>query len=340
MGYRRKWVFLALSALLIGATISLQAQTPSVSIKPIEYTQAVEGSLEPDHAFALYTFRGQQGDAVTISLNSWTFNAYLSLLDASGNEIAWDDDSGGYPDALLGPVMLPQTGDYQIRASSNESEPRGTFTLRLEKVEVKTLGFGESADITFTERDPAAYFAFDGKVGDVLNIVVNSDSTLDTRLRVRGVGDSYDLITDDDSGAGFDPEISRLIIPHDNQYIIAVEPYAPGMTGTVRLTIEASPLASLEDGTQTVSLGSKRSRDVVTFEGRTGEQTRITVVVTNGRPDYLTIRITQKGEEITSISSSFVGELSFMITTPFEGRVNVQLENSTNVVLEVTLERV
>jgi hypothetical protein len=356
-------------ALLIGAAVSLQAQTPvpsaaslvltltplptgdgvddedrpggtpKVSIIPIEYTQAVGGQLEPDSSAALYTFRGQEGDAVTISMTSWTFNSYLTLIDPYGSEIAWDDDGGGYPDALLGPYLLPQTGDYQIRASSYTSEPRGTFTLRLDKVEVANLALGESADITFAERDSAVYFAFDGKGGDVLNIVVNSDGTLDTRLRVRGASDTYDLIADDDSGAGFDPEISRLIIPYDNQYIITVEPYAPGMTGTVRLNIDASLLASLEDGTQTLSLGSKRSQDVVTFEGRAGEQVRITVVVTNGRPDYMTIHITQNGQEITSISSSFVSEHSFLITTPFDERVNVQLESSTNVVLEVTLER-
>jgi hypothetical protein len=359
MRYSRGLLLLTLSvALPIGAANSLQAQTPipladvllltptpvrtgtsPVSIKPIEYSQTVEGSLEPDNTFALYTFRGQQGDAVTIAMKSWTLNAYLTLIDSSGSEIAWDDDSGGYPDALLGPYILPQTGDYQIRASSN-SEPHGTFTLHLDKVEVEPITLGQSADATFTERAPAVYFTFDGKVGDVLTIVVNSDEKLDTRLRVRGVGDSYDLIADDDSGAGFDPEISRLIIPDDDQYIIAVEPYAPGMTGTVRLHLEASPLASLEDGTQTISLGSKRSRDVVTFEGRMGEQVRLTVVVTNGRPDYMTIRVTQHGQEITSISSSFVGEVSFLVTTPFDGRVNVQFENSTNMVLEVTLERV
>lgn len=365
MRYGRKLLLLALSAafLIVSAvssqaapsTVELALLTPTptplgagdeggpgetLSIRPIEYTQVIEGSLEPDRPAALYTFRGQRGDAVTISMKSSTLNAYLTLTDAYGSEIAWDDDGGGYPDALLGPYMLPETGDYQIRASSNDFEPRGAFTLRLNKVEVKQLTFGESADVTFTERDSAVYFAFDGKVGDVLNIVVNSDGKLDTRLRVRGVGDNYDLITDDDSGAGFDPEISRLIISYDNQYIIAVEPFASGMTGTVRLTLDASPLASLEDGTQTVSLGSKRSQDVVTFEGRTGEQVRIKVVVINGRPDYLTIRATQNGQEIASISSSFVGELSFLITTPFDGRVNVQLENSTNVVLEATLERV
>lgn len=358
----RKMLLLVLSvALLTGAAVGLQAPVlsadallltptsapmddteggPDGAFKLIEYTQTVEGSLGPDSSAAFYTFRGQQGDTITISMKALTFNAYLTLIDSYGSEIAWDDDSGGYPDALLGPYRLPQTGDYQIRASSYDSQPRGAFTLRLNKTNVENLTFGESAEITFTERDVAVYFAFDGTAGDVLNIVVNSDGKLDTRLRVRGAGDSYDLAADDDSGAGFDPEISRLIVPYDNQYIIAVEPYAPGMTGTVRLNIEASQLASLDDGTQTLSLGSKRPQEVVTFEGRTGEQVWITVVVTNGRPDYLTIRITQSGQEITSITSSSVGELRFLIMTPFDERVNVQLENSTNVVLEVTLERV
>lgn len=316
------------------------AGAPSSSIRPIEYTQVVEGSLTPDSPVTLFRFRGQQGDAVTIHMASWTFNAYLTLLDSDGSEITWDDDSGGYPDALLGPYILPQTGDYQIRASSNESEPRGTFTLRLNKVEVVSLTLGETVNITFTERDPAGYFSFEGKAGDVVNLVVNSDGNLDTRLRVRGVGDNYDLVADDDSGAGFDPEISHLMIPADNQYMIIVEPYAPGMTGTVSLTLDAAQLASLEDGPQIISLGSKRSQDVVTFEGRTGEQVWITVIVTHGRPNYMTSRVTQNGQEIASLGSSFVGEFSFLITPLFDAPAHVQFENSTNVVLAITLERV
>ena len=78
---------------------------------------------------------------------------------------------------------------------------------------------------------------------------------------------------------------------------------------------------------------------MVTFEGRAGEQVRITVLVTNGRPDYLTIRVTQASQELTTITSRYVGELSFLVMTPLDGRVNVQLENSTNVVLDVTMER-
>ena len=342
MPSRRKQLLVALSlTLLVGGTVNLQAQTPAPapSVRLIEYTQEVEGSLDPESAAALYSFRGQQGDAVTISMKSWTFDSYLTLIDSGGNEVAWDDDSGGYPDALLGPYILPQTGDYQIRASTYTSETQGTFTLRLEKVELGKLSLGESAEVSLTERHPAAYFVYDGKVGDVLDIVVNSDEGLDTRLRVRGVGDSYDLVSDDDSGAGFDPEINHLLIPNDSLYIIAVEPYAPGMTGTVQLSLNASPLVSLDEGTQTISLGSKRTQDLLTFAGRAGEQVRITVRVTNGRPDYMSIHVTQSGQEITSISSSSVNELSFLMTPPADGRVNVQLENSSNVVLEVSLER-
>jgi hypothetical protein len=364
MRFNPKLLLLALVfMLLFSAALSLQAQTavPTVTpsptfvggggggggggpsnpqtIKPIEYSQTVEGVLDTSTFTALYTFRGQQGDAVTIRMSSVAFNAYLTLIDSFGSEIAWDDDGAGYPDSLLGPYILPQTGDYQIRASSYDYEPRGSFTLRLDKVDVQNLTFGDTTDVTFTERDSAAYFVFEGKAGDVLSITVNSGGDLDTRLRVRGRGDSYDLMADDDSGAGFDPEISRLIIPYDNQYVIAVETFAPGQTGTVKLSVGTSDLASLDDSPQTVTLGNKRSQDVLTFEGKAGERVRINVVVTSGRTDYMTTRVTQNGQELTYISSSYLAELSFALTTPYDGRVNVQLENYTNVVLEVTLER-
>jgi hypothetical protein len=64
MRYNRKLLLLTLSAaLLIGTAVNLQAQTVTPilggrsSIRPIEYTQVVEGSLEPVSIAALYTYR-------------------------------------------------------------------------------------------------------------------------------------------------------------------------------------------------------------------------------------------------------------------------------------------
>jgi hypothetical protein len=114
-----------------GATIA-----PPGQMATIAFGQQLQGRLEPgdrqmqDSTFAdIWMFQGTAGQTVTIDLTSDQFDSYLQLLDASGNRLAEDDDSGGNLNARVS-FTLPATAQYQIVVNNYGSSRRmGAYTL-------------------------------------------------------------------------------------------------------------------------------------------------------------------------------------------------------------------
>ncbi|NJO40098.1 MAG: hypothetical protein HC865_05355 [Cyanobacteria bacterium RU_5_0] len=75
-----------------------------------------------------YQIEGNQGDVVTIEANSPDFDPYLFLLDAQGNVIASDDDSGGNFNSSI-EMELPQSGNYMIVVNTYNPNGRGRYRL-------------------------------------------------------------------------------------------------------------------------------------------------------------------------------------------------------------------
>lgn len=67
--------------------------------------------------------------SISIRLNSVAFDAYLNLLDAAGNIIAADDDSGGGLNALLTGTL--SAGVYRIEVTTANSGETGPYTLTI-----------------------------------------------------------------------------------------------------------------------------------------------------------------------------------------------------------------
>src|SRR5688572_15200701 len=67
----------------------------------INPNEPIEGTLSENQLTAEYTFTGEAGSTVTITLSSRMFDAYLTLQDANGGEIGSNDDAGGSLDSHL-----------------------------------------------------------------------------------------------------------------------------------------------------------------------------------------------------------------------------------------------
>jgi hypothetical protein len=106
----------------------------------LSYGQSVNGeltdsdrSLDDGSKFDEYTFTGNAGDRIVISMNSGAFDTYLKLMTASGEEVASNDDrEEGDTDSEI-TVTLPRAGTFKIWANSFEAGSTGAYTLRLEK---------------------------------------------------------------------------------------------------------------------------------------------------------------------------------------------------------------
>src|SRR5262249_31692558 len=87
----------------------------------ISFNQSVTGSLNSSDLPSryregsnsdCYTFNGNAGDRIVVTLNSSVFDAYVYLTNSSGTLLAEDDDSGGNSNA-----RIPATGSLTLSTS-------------------------------------------------------------------------------------------------------------------------------------------------------------------------------------------------------------------------------
>ncbi len=322
-------------------TLTLETGTPVVTPTEgrIEYGQNVQGVLPQGVPFVEYRFSGSAGDTIIIDMRSGEFDTFLTLVDANGFEIAYNDDSGGTLNSRIGPFTLPASGEYIIRASSFAQAGTGSFTLSLTRVIAQPVVSGEPVVVEFAPGAQIASLTFDAQAGDYLTVVVDSGGGLDTRLELLAPDGQF-LFADDDSGAGYDPEIVRLPLPASGTYALVLSPYVAGEAGNVTVTVTVAPAPSLDEGPQTVRLSDKQPVQFLTLTGSPGEAVRITVRAAGSITETY-VSVFDGDRRIAFLAFAGVSENSFVLTLPADGRYTVRLENYTAVpqALEVTLER-
>ncbi len=313
----------------------------TVTTRPVEYTQEVQAALDTANSVLGFRFRGQAGDVIAISMNSDTFDSYLTLTSAEGVMLVSNDDGGGDLNALIGPFTLPETGDYIIGARGYDANAAGPFTLRLERVVMIPVMYGGTITGTFDATTSAIYYSFEGSSGDMISLAVAGDNGLDTTLLVNGPG-NYQVGYDDDSGRDFDPEINRLVLNESGTYVVIVRPFDSGTTGTFTLAINGLLPAALEDGAQQIYLSSKRSQDTVVFKGVAGETVTIVARMVSGSPNAEpSVDVQQAGTYLAYETLSGDSEVRMTVTVPENGVVSVLVSDYSYepVIVEVRLER-
>jgi tetratricopeptide (TPR) repeat protein len=109
---------LAALGLCLGGAVGLPAQAETF----LEESGTI---LPAEHS---YTFEGTAGQSVTITLESDEFDPMVSLFDAAGNEIGFNDDFGGSLNSML-IMTLPEDGVYTVVARSFSSNSGGDYEL-------------------------------------------------------------------------------------------------------------------------------------------------------------------------------------------------------------------
>ncbi|MGK2858931.1 MAG: PPC domain-containing protein [Thermoanaerobaculia bacterium] len=108
------------------------------TVTPMTCNTVRSGTLEQGDCTAnsdatyldVWTFHGNIGQTVTITMRSTSFDSYLYLGDPSGNMVAADDQSGGELDAKI-TFTLTESGEWGIVA--NQVYPAsGSYQLTLE----------------------------------------------------------------------------------------------------------------------------------------------------------------------------------------------------------------
>lgn len=302
-------------------------------VQPIAYGETAEGSVTGDAPIQGFRFTGEAGDIVSLTLNTDDFSLFMEL---TGNGLR-NFSSGG----VIGPVVLPEDGDYIVTVASFDPVPNATFTVSLETVVPQEIAFGEEAIGVFDAETSAIYYTFEGSEGDVLDITLDSGESIDTFISLLDP-EGFEIAFNDDGGAGFDPELRGVALRADGAYSLVVRPYIEGDSGAFTLTVDNQSSRSLEDGPIIVRISDKQFASTLSFDGVAGET--VTLVARPLTVNFAEPRVTvrQDGEVLATNTVGRVGSLGITFEVPGDGPVIVTVEdlNGNASVVEFTLVRV
>jgi hypothetical protein len=241
--------------------LTLTEPEPEPEPTPLDFGQTLQGEITDEDpaqdegaSFDAYRFHGEAGRRVQAIMRSGDFDTLLQVGPAGDDfdAAATDDDGlGEGTDSRLN-YLIPETGDYVLRAGALTSEGRGLYSVEMidrgPQPEPGSLLVGETVRGTLSEADSltedGAYFdayRIHVKAGDKLRITLASndfDAFVETG---RLDGDTFASLEGDDDSlsdthARLDWEASE-----DGDYVIRARSYAAGQLGAYALTLERKP---------------------------------------------------------------------------------------------------
>jgi hypothetical protein len=248
----------------------------------IEYGQTVEGMLRGSGEHE-WTFYGEEGDEVSVAMQSaaigTALDCYLELYAPDDALLIYDDDSGGYFDALIEYYVLPADGLYRIVASDVSGES-GEYELTLEMAQLEiegTLAYGQVAAATL-KPGTRHHWLFESKQGDIVTISMTAvDEDMDTYLELFAPNGGQ-MTSDDDSGGDSNAAILEFALPLTGAYRVVARGYSDDDAGAYELALELVQLeiegtltygqvasATLEPGARHHWLFEGEQGDVVTI---------------------------------------------------------------------------
>ncbi len=242
-------------------TLVLEAAQPDPEPTPLAFGATIQGEITEDdptdsegRSFDAYSFAGQVGQRVQAIMRSGDFDTFAQIGRPGGEfeALAQDDDGlmQGTDSRLT--FLLPETGDYVLRASPLGSDTTGLYSLELidrgPQPAPGSLLIGATARGSLTEADAMAedgsfYDAYrmNLKAGEKLRITMVSnafDSVIyvgeDKENAFEALAQDDDSLSDTHARLDWAPEA-------DGVYVIRAGSFAAGQTGAYALTVERKP---------------------------------------------------------------------------------------------------
>lgn len=311
-------------------TLSLDSIEPQI----IEYGQTIQ--LEPEAASSVATFTASEGDAIVVTLET---TADYSNMGIEMNVPEGTIEYGSYiSDQLhrLGPYTVQQTGTYVLNVRSSEA---AEITLR--RLETVPLVIGDATTATFDDAQQQIYFRLDVDVPTVVDIMVDSQNRLDTKLElISPYGYSEEF--SDDTESSVDPGFSSKLLSTVGTYYLVLDAANPNATlsGDVAVSIIESELPSLEDEPVEMAFDYNNNERVFQFEAEAGESFLLTVDIestdTWASP---TVEFSQEGTVFANFNSNGITGYTFNVTVPEDGTVNVIFRAYDEVTVTAALGR-
>ncbi|NPV67984.1 MAG: hypothetical protein HPY64_12640 [Anaerolineae bacterium] len=212
----------------------------------VPYGVVLIGAIDSTTPRQTYRFLGQQGDRISITLEALdaTLDPLLILLGPDGTPVMRDNDSAGNLNALIGPYLLTQGGEYTIvatRAGEGSGTSRGRYELTLNGIPVTQpeiregqtgadlatalpLAPGQTVSGSISDSQVAVFYALDGVAGTTIQVdMVRLEGDLDAFLAV--LDPAQTLVAFDDDSAGRQNARVIYTFPLDGRYYVVASRY-------------------------------------------------------------------------------------------------------------------
>ncbi|MFC5343300.1 PPC domain-containing protein [Brevundimonas staleyi] len=240
-------------------TLSLEEAPPLPAPVALSFGATVQGEIvaedprdDENRGFDAYSFTGTAGNRVQLTMRSGDFDTYLQIGSPEGEfyALASDDDGlGEGTDSRLN-YILPNDGEFIVRASPLYADAKGLYSLELTDRGPQPLPgsilVGATARGTLGEDDA---IADDGSFYDAYKISLKSGD----KLRLTMVSNEFDafldigredetgaftsVVSDDDSLSDTHAKVDWTV-DEDGDYVIRARSFASGQTGAYVLTVE------------------------------------------------------------------------------------------------------
>lgn len=316
---------------LAEGTATTTQTVPAGDTTPISSGDTVSGSLTASVPANLYSFQGEAGTSVRITLVSDNFDPYLVLADAAGNVLDTDDDSAGSLDSRID-FTVPADGEFVITATSfaanNGSTPAtGSYTLSLTTLEIETIEYGETVQGTLTSDAPAQMFSFTAAAGDSVIIRLSSDD-FDSYLHLTDPNGT-EIAYNDDGAGNLNSMIGPLTLTEGGVYTINASSLSGNATGDFTLSLQTANLQPVTVGeAQTGELTAANGTAFFTFDAVAGDTISVSVSsdidtnVTVNDPYNYQVAFDEDGgkgnnPEVSDLVLTSEGTYTIVVASPF-----------------------
>lgn len=294
---------------------------------------------------AQISFQGTAGRIVEIRVESAEFDPAAELLGRDETLITASDDSRGSKQAILGPLVLPYSGTYQVQVAGAplmmaQAAETGAFHVEIAEVQPVPLSAGETP-FALTADSPRRYYRLALLAGDSVTVSIDTGGALDSLLQLVAP-DGREFAFDDDSGGGLDAELSNLAIDQSGDYILVLASFDERFGGGI-LRLERNPVRQLDEQAAAVTLNDKSVRERFVFAAAADELLILNIIKRSGDVADLFVRASIEGMEVMAHSTMGVpAVLPLPFVMPMSGQVLLTLEKvgvDDGITLDVSLQR-
>ena len=230
--------------------------------QPITLGDTVNGTIQ-SYVENCYSFTTTSAQAYTFWVES-SIDTVLVLYDQDGNEIGFDDDSGGNFNPRL-QISLPNAGTYYIAVHGYGSNS-GDYTLHMDTSSAASVCNESAPPIAIGDvinGSVAAYtqncYVFTASANQTLLFWV--DAPIDTLLILYDQN-GMEIDRDDDSGGNYNPRLLTTL-SNAGTYYISIQGYGSN-SGNYTLHMETAQPPEDAFTTAILLLPNTRTRDAIT----------------------------------------------------------------------------